>query len=164
MKARGVRVFVTLVILFLGIRFFMGQPAPTPKVFAGAMDYPAAIMSARDSGKPVLAFVTADWCEPCQALKRGALADAGVAAWIKDNTHAVYIDATNANEDAQRLNVTSLPTLVALREGANGAIEVSRLSGVVEKAELLDWLASFSGPAEDYKAKHATYPPGYTPK
>ncbi len=42
-------------------------------------DYPSALASAKSSGKPILIDMWADWCHTCLAMKKGTLADAGLA-------------------------------------------------------------------------------------
>lgn len=119
-----------------------GGVAPKPEVFASSTDLATALKASGASGKPVLALVTADWCGPCQSLKRGALVDAKVAALIKEKTEPVYIDATGANKDAAQLNVTGVPALVLLQADKAGQRELSRLVGNQSSADILEWLGN----------------------
>ena len=122
--------------------------APKPATFASegsTTTLASAITQGQAEGKPVLALTTADWCPPCQALKRGALADPAVQAWIEQNTVPVYVDATNPDsqggQDAQTLGVRSLPTLAMLQP--NGEI-AHKLTGNASPAELLRWFESLN--------------------
>ncbi len=112
-----------------------GGHAPTPVVFESHSTLDDAFQTAGDG--TVLAFATADWCGPCQSLKRGALSDERFTQWIDaNNVTTAYLDATGANADAEQLGISSLPTLVYFREGK----EVARTSGVMSADRLLGWL------------------------
>ncbi len=145
-------------LIFLGYLFLariFGGSGPPP-VFAEKVTLESAAASARQSGKPVLALASADWCPPCRQLEAGALRDAGVETWIRQNTHAVFLDFTEPQgELGERLNVTALPTMLLMRDGK----EISRQEGLMDKTALLAWLGAFSGPLEDWKAGH----PGQEP-
>ncbi len=132
-----------IVVALAAFSFFRrGGVAPRPEVFANGTDYGAAVEASRTSGKPVLAFVTADWCGPCQSLKRGALVDPEVVAAIRADTQPVYVDATGDNDQVDALNVTGVPALILIRPDGKGGREISRLVGNVDSRELLAWLAS----------------------
>lgn len=132
-----------IVVALAAFSFFRGGGvAPKPEVFANSTDYGAAVEASRTSGKPVLAFVTADWCGPCQSLKHGALIDPEVVAAIRAGTQPVYVDATGDNDQVDALNVTGVPALILLKPDGKGEREISRLVGNVDSRELLAWLAS----------------------
>ena len=140
-RMKGVIGVVVIVVALATFAFLRGGVAPRPAAFEGTRDLAAALAASKESGKPVLAFVTADWCGPCQALKRGALIDPKVEAAIKSGTEAVYVDATGYNADAESLGVKSIPVLVVLRPGDGKPREVSRLMGDADPEHILDWLA-----------------------
>jgi thioredoxin:protein disulfide reductase len=114
-----------------------------PVCFDPLRTMPEAAARAADSGRPVLVFVTADWCEECRTLKRGALNSGRVTDWISVNTEPVYLDVTRAasgDTDAQaamsRLNVDAPPAIVLLRRGR----EVGRVAGAPGSKALLESL------------------------
>jgi thiol-disulfide isomerase/thioredoxin len=134
---------IAVAIGVLAWRNGAGGVAPTPEVFDRAVTLDAALERAEESGKPVLALATADWCGPCQRLKRGALADERVAGVIAERTEPVYVDLTDmddpvAADAARRLGIGPIPTLVLIEDGA----EIARLEGAVGEPGLLDWLGA----------------------
>ena len=161
----SVRILIVAVAVLVILRFMSSRAAPMPEAFAKTTTLEQATTLAAASGKPVLAFATADWCGPCQSLKRNALADKDVGRWISDNTHAVVIDGTDANPQVDSLGVTGFPTLLLLRPGNGGTLkEVSRITGVADAKGVLAFLSAGSGPVADYVAKNGTYPEGYDGK
>ncbi|HZW08578.1 MAG TPA: thioredoxin fold domain-containing protein [Phycisphaerales bacterium] len=134
--------FIAVCILALAvIRQRLGGPAAVPGAFAAHVALDDALAESAASGKPVLAFATADWCGPCQSFKRGALADERVEAWIAEHTLPAYVDLTDgdepeAQEAARLLAVASVPALILLRDGEI----VARLEGAVGADRLLEWL------------------------
>ncbi len=113
----AVPIALAVLVGFAGVTMLRGRVAPTPGVFREGSTLATAIDRAAAEGKPVLALVTADWCPPCQQLKRETLTDPAVAAWIEANTVPVYIDSDKNPDDARSLLVTSLPTTLLLRDG-----------------------------------------------
>ena len=64
------------IVAFLAAPSLIGLvrgPAETPGVFEAGYSLQEATQKSASAGKPMLVLVTADWCPPCQALKRGAL-------------------------------------------------------------------------------------------
>jgi thiol:disulfide interchange protein len=120
-----------------------------PVCFDRTVTQQEAASRAAESGRPVLVFVTADWCEDCQTLKHGALNKSRITDWISQNTEPVYLDVTRAatgDTDAQaamaRLNVGEPPAIVLLRRG----IEIGRVEGAPSARELLEALKKIAAP------------------
>lgn len=110
-------VALAVLLAFAAVSYFRGGVAPTPEAFGELVSLDDGIRAGAESGKPVVALVTADWCPPCQALKRGTLTDPAVASWLDEHAVTVYIDSDKNPEDAQKLGVRSLPTTVVLKDG-----------------------------------------------
>jgi thiol-disulfide isomerase/thioredoxin len=92
-------------------------PAPTPDMFDDQYTIEQASLQSETTGKPMLVLVTADWCPPCQALKKGALANTKITQWVNDNMIPVYLE-DGANSDQIRiLPLNSYPTTFIIKDG-----------------------------------------------
>lgn len=132
---------IAVAIGVVGYRALSMREAPVPPAFDKMQTLDVALARAETSGKPVLAFATADWCGPCQSFKRGALADESVSAFINENVEPAYVDLTNSDdpdaaEAARLLGVQSIPALVLIVDDQ----EVARLEGGTGASRLMDWL------------------------
>jgi len=116
--------FVT--ILFLALLAFIvapkvmniiSGPAPTPGIFEDQYTIEQATLQSETTGKPMLVLVTADWCPPCQALKKGALSNEKVTNWVKDNMVPVYLEDGANSEQIRMLPVRSFPTTFVIKDG-----------------------------------------------
>ncbi len=113
-----------------------GGVAPVPAVFDKSVTLEAAIAKSKASGQPVVAFATADWCPPCQQMKRGALVNAEVEGFLRGRTLAVYVDVDGDPEAAGKLSVTGIPATVVIA----GDTVVARVSGVMSASDYLGFL------------------------
>jgi thiol:disulfide interchange protein len=114
--SRGVWVLVAIICVFLSVIYIRNGPAtaPPPPVFADQITLAEARTRSAETGKPVLAFVSADWCAPCQSLKRGALSDDQVAAFLQENTIPVYLEDSRNASEIQSLGARVFPTTFLL--------------------------------------------------
>ena len=88
-----------------------------------------------EAGKLVIADFYSDSCVPCKRMSP-LLAETG-----EENPEGIKLVKLNINfdgETAQKYNVTSVPTLVFFKDGA----EKARLTGVVKKAQLAETINS----------------------
>ena len=109
---------IILVLLALpNLISMLRGPAPTPDVFSDAYTLQQANQLSIEQGKPVLVIATADWCAPCQTLKRGALVDPGVVELINDRTIPVYLEDGENIDDIRSLGVRAYPTTLILSQG-----------------------------------------------
>ena len=133
---------LAVLVGFAGMNMLRGGVAPTPEVFATGSSLAQGMEKANAAGKPVLAVVTADWCPPCQSLKRGALVDGRVASLIESSTEPVYI-TDRQPRDVERLGVRAFPTSVIIRDGE----VVASLRGAASTGAYLEWLENALTPS-----------------
>lgn len=142
--------FLIFVVVIIGSYVAISRRSPMPEVFATSLSMEQAEVKSREMGMPVLVFASADWCGPCTQFKRGALKDEAVTRWIRENTVPVLVEMNDRNApppEAERLRISSLPTLAMYRDG----VEVGRLSENAPKEKVLAWLGEHSGAVADWK-------------
>jgi thiol-disulfide isomerase/thioredoxin len=113
----------------------LGRKAQTPEIFADGYTLETARSISAESGKPLFILATADWCGPCQALKRGALTDVEVVAFLRDRTVPVYLEEGPNLAEIRSLGVRAYPTTLLIRgdetmgviEGGAGPAEYLRM-------------------------------------
>ena len=149
MRARTVQsvlFFAVVLGLLVLLRAWTGRSAPTPPMFRSGLSLAEAEVEAADRDKIVMVVATADWCAPCQSLKRGALADRSVTEWVARHAAPVYVDLTAPGPEeraaAARMGIGPIPAVVLLRDGR----EIARHVGVASADRLLRWLEAASGP------------------
>lgn len=141
MKPLGAILWITLAIVIavmVTARFSSAGVAPKPPMFASGLTLAEAARRSDESGRPIFTLVTADWCAPCQALKRGPLVDPAVETAVSGAAIPLYIDADLQSPDVKRLNVFSLPTTLVLIRGR----EVGRIEGFVPTETYRDFVTN----------------------
>ncbi len=112
---------------------------PTPWV----NDFAAAQSTAAQQGKPMLLNFTADWCPPCQDMKKRTLPDAQVQQLLTEKFVTVKVDLTNPgpaqNALAEQYGVQGIPTYILA--SADGKVLAQQV-GFVPAGEFAGWLAS----------------------
>lgn len=142
-KSGGFRVLAAagLVVVLAAVSIvwvLVPRTAETPGVFRDGVSLTAAIAEARESDRVVVAVATADWCGPCQAYKRGALADGGVQSWLEANSVPVMVDVTHEPPaDAAFLEIGPIPTTYVI--DGEGRV-LARLVGNTGAGEVLSFL------------------------
>jgi thiol:disulfide interchange protein len=127
-----------ILVLFTGV--MMLSKAMRPKeVVPWRTDYAAAAEEARRTGKPMMAYFTANWCGPCQSLKHTTWADKAVEAALRDYV-PVKIDVDRNGELAARHRVGSIPAFVVL--DAAGERLNSMEAGALPPEAFIPWLRS----------------------
>lgn len=116
-------------------------PAKTPGVFADQYTLYQATALSQETGKPMLVLATADWCPPCQTLKRNTLTDPMVSQWIKENTIPVYLEDGANPDEIGSLGVRSYPTTMLVRDGEI----LTSLAGAIGANRYIEMLKSGLG-------------------
>jgi thiol:disulfide interchange protein len=140
-RVAGIRSFILPLVAIVGLAGVIlfsrgggGGVAPTPAYFDKTLTLASASQQSATSGKPVFVFVTADWCPPCQSLKREALADPKVAEAVSSLTVPLYVDATSSVPgDVAPLGISGFPTVILLKDGK----ELGRFTGNTSASNLL---------------------------
>jgi thioredoxin len=77
----------------------------------------------------------AEWCGPCKAMKP---VFAELEEELKGKVEFKKVDVDEQSDEAGKYGVTSIPTFVILKNGA----EISRKSGAMPKQVLKDWISA----------------------
>lgn len=113
LRTLAIIVLIAGVLGIVATRFF--GTAPVPDAFVDAPALHDAMSQADQDGRVVVAVATADYCPPCQALKRSTLADRRFVDWLETHAVPVYVDVQKDHDAAQLLGVRSIPTMYVLR-------------------------------------------------
>ncbi|HEV2292383.1 MAG TPA: thioredoxin family protein [Tepidisphaeraceae bacterium] len=99
-------------------------------------DLSAARTEAQTSGRPVLAYFTADWCGPCHSMKSTTWADAGVEEALRRYV-PVRIDVDLNSAAAMEYNAQVIPKFAVLDAAGN---VVKSAEGYMDPQQFLAWL------------------------
>lgn len=101
-------------------------------------DLPAALAESRTTNKPVLLYFTADWCVPCQYMRRNVFPDSGVADAIATSYIPVRIDHDQRADLIAAYHVDGIPWFGVL--DASGKPTRILNHGVETPQEFIAWL------------------------
>lgn len=99
-------------------------------------DFNAARSESAATGRPLLLYLTADWCGPCQTLRRTTWSDVEVERALR-NFVPVKVDVDRQQEIALRYSSDAVPRFVLL---APDGRELKAADGYLDPPAFLDWL------------------------
>jgi thioredoxin-like negative regulator of GroEL len=100
-------------------------------------NYTAACQEARQTNRPILIDVGAEWCAWCKKLDATSFRDPEVVRRVAGSYVAFHLDADKQEALVQKFQISSFPTLLVV--SADGKI-LGRREGYVGAVELKNWL------------------------
>lgn len=104
-------VFLTVLLTVTGC--LAGSEDAAPARIEWVQNLSEGVRLAKESGKPVMLFFTADWCAPCVELKKYVFTDRRVVAASKRLIN-VYIDADSDYDTLAAYKVRGIPAIFFL--------------------------------------------------
>ena len=97
------------------------------------------LQSARQTGKPILVFGSAQWCHYCQKMKQETWSDPRVDVAVSQNFETLVLDADRNKQVVNKLGLSGYPaTLLYTPDGHF----VAQKGGYMPPDATLHWLAS----------------------
>ena len=93
--------------------------------------------------KPLLVFVSAEWCGYCQKMKRETWTDADVVQQVRERFVPLFLDADKYNDLVTDLRVEAYPTTMIITP--NGKI-TQELTGYARATQVLPFLKKDAAP------------------
>ena len=142
------RPVIFLAIVFLGVAaiFVIARNTGPAERIAWQTDLPRAMQSAEASNKQVLLYFTADWCGPCEEMKRTIFSDAEVEQALRFHV-PVKINIDQQPVLARKYAVDSIPHFTVL--DPNGEVLLSD-SGFMTSQHLMAWVQRAAKPKVEW--------------
>ena len=102
-----------------------------------------AMRLAKQTGKPILAYVTSDHCGYCRKMERESWSSPGVIGSVNQQYIPLKINASRQPEQAKALQVQAFPTTLLLTQegrvatGSAGYLAPAQLTTLLQKANAL---------------------------
>lgn len=136
-------ILIAVVLVGGGAAWTVTRPAAASAAWLHDVD--AGITRAESERRPMLVLFTADWCPPCQRMKRHALGNAEVMSALEETFVLVKVDLTDRGgpNDAVAIDhgVQSIPTVMVYDEhgthveSAKGARTSTQLLALAHRFE-----------------------------
>lgn len=133
-----------LLLAYIASRVWQNDHPAKPAAVAEAMPWVEIAQAnsvAKQTGKPVMYDFSADWCQPCQILKREvfenpahakAIAEAVVPVKVIDRVQELGQNPADIAELQQRFRVDGFPTLVVVDPASGRAVQTVGFMGAEE--------------------------------
>jgi thioredoxin-related protein len=128
--------FILAVLCGLTLLVALSRMNDAPEIIPWRTDFAAAQREAAATGKPLFAYFTARWCEPCQRLKHTTWADKEVERALQAYI-PVEIDIDTHQELAARYVPETIPVFVVL--DLKG-VAIKSEDGALPPDEFITWL------------------------
>jgi thiol:disulfide interchange protein len=99
-------------------------------------DFAAAQKESAATHKPVMLYLTATWCGPCQSLRGTTWADAGVEKTLRDFV-PVKVDIDEHPDIARQYGGDAIPRFVVINESGTA---VKATEGALPPEDFIAWL------------------------
>ena len=131
-------VLATAVVLSLWVYATPRGSGESAKLTGWSHNVAEATALAQEDSRPILMMFTADWCGPCQAMKKGVLSDADVDSTLSEKFSLVMIDIDDQEnrQITSKYNIEAVPTFIIA--DADGK-EQKRMVGGDDKGAFLAW-------------------------
>lgn len=101
-----------------------------------ANNYTEALHKSGETGKPVLVFFTAEWCQWCSKMRSETMPDILVQNMLK-NYILVYVDTDKDRGPARKFNIESLPSYIITNYKEDG---IKAGNGFKSPESFANWL------------------------
>jgi thiol:disulfide interchange protein len=128
--------FLFIVLCALVVIMIVSRLTAPREIIPWRTDFAAAQKEAALAHKPVFAYFTAEWCEPCQYLKRTTWADRDVERALRDYV-PVKIDIDRHRDLALRYVADPIPKFIVM--DAEGTA-LKSIDHALTPEEFLAWL------------------------
>lgn len=134
------RAFVATLFVLIGLAIVIGSSflRRAHEKIPWRTDYEAAVRESRATGKPMLLDFTAEWCGPCQDMRRTTWSDPAVAQSLAAYI-PVQINLDTHADLATQFGVSAIPHLTVV--GSDGSV-VTAEEGELSPEDFRSWLAA----------------------
>jgi thioredoxin-related protein len=99
----------------------------------------AALESAKETGKPIVAYVSTPWCHYCKVMAAGTWPDQELTRMMNDRFTPLALDGDVDVAAVEALKVTGFPaTILFTKDG----VEIARRPGHLTAQEMKFWIQS----------------------